>query len=1032
MIPAAPLTACFIRDQCPARAPCATTATGAWLSFKGTTYEGETFDQIAILPLPADATTAKVEVLVDGVSVWRMPYAATLPPEATWNMAQYPDKSAHTITCNAYDSAGAWTETSTVHVTVNECDRDHDGVPADHAQVAQCPAAAASDCDDSDPAVGSCSGATNACFVAATGAGACGCSVSPDSCVASGGMCNGAASPPVCRAGCALDSDCGAGFFCARALGSGGAWKPTTCTAYCVDDAHCGAGHYCGAADDVASHFACLTCNLAATGPNGTEAHCGTVTTPAGCVACSAGNTLCHNGACTCQSAGTTADTCFAVYTGVCSSGGTCGTCRVDADCASIGGTCASPTCIPGGGWSGIGQFPDERIGASLVYSMVGGIKQVVLFGGRTPAGAGLSDVWVLSVNPASFQDLAWHRVAFDGVTPPARAFHSATMSGTSMIVFGGQLIGPGGTVLGDAADVWQLTLPWQGYGGGFWTQLATPRNAPPPRHSASAVDVYDSLGNDRVVVFGGLHVDPATGAKTLYNDAWSLLLELGGNNAMGWTQLAPTGTPPSPRWGAAGAYDSTNQQLVVYGGNTTAAAGAPTATDAFTLSLVFGKTPVWSPLAPSGNGPGPLDSAVAVYDDAASQMLLFGGAGPTGAPMNDVWSLLLSGTGAPSWMLLAPGPTRPAGGTGYAAAFSPTASTYGLDVFAGNELWTLPSSLSGQWRELAVAPVERDHLAMTWDGANNRVVMFGGMGGVGALMNHPLADTALWSNRYGVWTQLPGSGPAAFSVSTQGTLLNDAADGRYVLFIPRATGPEVWTYTVASATWRRVTTSGGGPASYFSTSAVLDPNGGTPQVVVFGGQDQTGTYLGDTWVLSLLDGSWTMLPAAPAGLGARASHAAIIDAANNRMLVYGGRTINPITSALTNHFDVWALSLPASASSVWTQVSASGTPAHAPAGPPLAVYDANAGGAPRMLVFDSTFPDSSWQLSLAPGAEAWTRLCPAFHPPASLAGRAFGAAVMSPGGLLTYGGSSGSALDNWVWQLASTAPLAVGGACPP
>lgn len=79
---------------------------------------------------------------------------------------------------------------------------------------------------------------------------------------------------------------------------------------------------------------------------------------------------------------------------------------------------------------------------------------------------------------------------------------------------------------------------------------------APPPRSLHSAV--YDSTGN-RMLIFGGLD-----SSGNYLNDVWSL----GGLGPTPWTALTPTGGPPAPRAGQAAVFDSSDQRMTVFGGN--------------------------------------------------------------------------------------------------------------------------------------------------------------------------------------------------------------------------------------------------------------------------------------------------------------------------------------------------------------------------------------------------------------------------------------------------------------------------------
>jgi hypothetical protein len=111
------------------------------------------------------------------------------------------------------------------------------------------------------------------------------------------------------------------------------------------------------------------------------------------------------------------------------------------------------------------------------------------------------------------------------------------------LVLFGGNLVDgifrPGG-------DTW-------GWDGQVWQQLSD--IGPSPRYGAAMA--YDSA-RKRVVLFGGLANEG--GASALKGDTWTW------DGAL-WEQLEDMG--PSPRQGAAMAYDRDRDRMVLFGGTT-------------------------------------------------------------------------------------------------------------------------------------------------------------------------------------------------------------------------------------------------------------------------------------------------------------------------------------------------------------------------------------------------------------------------------------------------------------------------------
>ena len=126
------------------------------------------------------------------------------------------------------------------------------------------------------------------------------------------------------------------------------------------------------------------------------------------------------------------------------------------------------------------------------------------------------------------------------------------------------------------------------------------------------------------MIMYGGQN----NGAR---DDIWAFDLAL-----ETWTELTPVIRPPG-RWFAAHIYDAANNRATVFGGNT----GSEVKNEVWVF--VFASN-AWLQLAPTGTGPSAREGAAAVYDGANDRMVVFGGR--NGADFDEVWSLEnLSGT---------------------------------------------------------------------------------------------------------------------------------------------------------------------------------------------------------------------------------------------------------------------------------------------------------------------------------------------------------------------------------------------------
>ena len=323
---------------------------------------------------------------------------------------------------------------------------------------------------------------------------------------------------------------------------------------------------------------------------------------------------------------------------------------------------------------------------------------------------------------------------------PLPRAAHSAVLdlSTNRMIVFGGFSSDTTSSppFLNDA---WLLLAPTTALGGSSrnWSQVHATGTPPAPRFGHSAG--YDP-GSNRMIVFAG-----AEGSRTQCgNDVWALTNANGTGGTSTWTQLNPAGTLPGYRAYQGSVYDPTSNTLIIYGGdggndcNTTIG-------DLWVLSDANGVsgTPTWTQFTPSG-GPGPRELPGVVYDSTSNELILFGGAnGNIGETFNDVWVLTnANGSGGiPAWTQLSPAGTLPPARDQAAATYDPT--TNRMTIFGGEsssgllgDTWVLThaNGLGGTpaWSQIAAAsqyfPAPREHHTGVYNLVTNQMTIFGGL----------------------------------------------------------------------------------------------------------------------------------------------------------------------------------------------------------------------------------------------------------------------------------------------------------------
>ena len=587
------------------------------------------------------------------------------------------------------------------------------------------------------------------------------------------------------------------------------------------------------------------------------------------------------------------------------------------------------------------GTPPSPRSAHSAIYDPVR--DRMVIFGGRDGT-ANYNEVWALSLAGTP----AWTQLTPTGTLPVGRSAHSAIYDPVRdrMVVFGGYK---------DYAylnEVWALSLA----GAPAWTQLAPTGTPPVTRYGHSAI--YDPV-RDRMVVFGGY----VMGGQE-YNDVWAMSLA----DTPAWTQLTPTGTPPSGRCDQSAIYDPVRDRMVVFGGVN------DFHNDVWSLSLAG--TPAWTQLAPTGTLPGARCSHGAVYDPLRDRMVVFAGVGEYFYPVDDAWTMSLAGT--PAWTLLTPVTVR----NDHSAIYDPVRDR--ILVFGGvppysssylNDVWALSLAGTPAWTQLTptgTPPTGRSACYAIYDPVRDRMVFFAG--------NGASVDVNVWALSLAgtpAWTQLTPSGTSP-SMRFFFSAIYDPVRDRMLVFggsTPSVYLNDVWALSLAGTpTWTQLTPTGTPPSGRYEHTAIYDPV--RDCMVLFGGYASGLGPFNDVWAMSLAGTpAWTQLTPTGTLPGARRLHSAIYDPVRDRMVVFGGF----ITGSYFN--DLWALSL--AGTPAWEQLSPAGTP-------PSVRYGHSANYDPvrdRMVVFGgrttgSVYLNDVWSLTwgapalagvTCPGDVVWT-----------------------------------------------------------
>ena len=280
------------------------------------------------------------------------------------------------------------------------------------------------------------------------------------------------------------------------------------------------------------------------------------------------------------------------------------------------------------------------------------------------------------------------------------------------------------------------------------------------------------------------------------------------------------------------------------------------------------------------------------------------------------------------------PGPTvRPAPRAESAGAFD---TKRGRLVFVGGddgqpvmcnpaphpvgEVWTYrPDCGSFEQLPSTSGPGPRARAVGAYDKTGDRVLVFGGryrMGTSGAYQ--VFNDVWAYSLTTRTWAELSATTPTpkpaarssaagAFNDATRELIVyagNTSTDG--AVFRPQK---DVWAFNVDTARWRTVTTSGGPTRSRLFHAAALDAAGNRLFIYGGGGANAfTGPFYGDLWVLELATGTWMSLAdegAADTPLS-RIQSALVYDGPRNRLVLFGGHD----DGAVGNQNDTWSFDL--------------------------------------------------------------------------------------------------------------------------
>jgi hypothetical protein len=337
--------------------------------------------------------------------------------------------------------------------------------------------------------------------------------------------------------------------------------------------------------------------------------------------------------------------------------------------------------------------------------------------------------------------------------------------------------------------------------------------------------------------------------------------------------------------------------------------------------------------------------------------------------------------------------------------------------IFYLQDVWTLGS---GGWNQLSApaTPGGRTGPASFYDPVRDRLLLFGGsivVSGNTQYLNDVWVRSKSASDD---WVRLfpTGTPPSARSGAT---FVYDPGRDRAVLFggANNSSLNDVWVLNLAQGPdWVQLQPAGLPPSVRSRHSAIYD--GERDRMIIFGG----GPFgSNDTWELGFTDPpQWNELHPTGSLPFFRLGQSAVLDAAHDRMIVFGGGHVGEPEPFYN---DVWELSL--AGTPAWNQMSPSGTP---PSGrtDASAFFDASrqrmvihAGG--RLIGSFPSTENDTWELQLS-GSPAWNELFPAGPLPPSRGRHAWGYDSLHDALILFGGyGSGDNPNDTWILRWPAT-----------
>lgn len=300
-----------------------------------------------------------------------------------------------------------------------------------------------------------------------------------------------------------------------------------------------------------------------------------------------------------------------------------------------------------------------------------------------------------------------WTDLEPTGDLPPARSGHALAYDPTAgkAFLFGGE------DVHAWYNDTWAYDCA-----GNAWTDQAPVGDVPSGRSWISMA--YDPVGG-KVILFGGWD------GATCLNDTWAY-----DPAANTWTDLDPAGPTPPARCGCCLLYDPVDGKFVLFAGWD----GSRCLADTWAYDPAVN---AWAEMTAAGDAPSPRYRYALTYDSAAGRAILFGGWDDSNY-LDDTWAY---DPDSNKWTNLDPAGAVPRARHRHSMVYDQVSGT--VILFGGwdgtaclDDTWQY-DPVENTWTDLKPEnhlPSARNLFAMVYDQDSDRVLLFGGWGGVIAL----------------------------------------------------------------------------------------------------------------------------------------------------------------------------------------------------------------------------------------------------------------------------------------------------------